>query len=240
MNTASPIAASWDIAWRLVRGCPELQVYETHPGGGTYDCLTLVSRNIKIDINRVGSIHIRHSPAGAAHPMFAAEQWMQRSQGPGGTQQLADEILEFCRVAKQMRVPSARETTYRIIARLLASRQYDDAKWDARSQFLDTADGGGGLRWPVPSVEMSQIPANEIWVIVRDESRPVAWLWDGWLWSPSGERLNLYGRFQSNASIDSLVSLVTDRTVRQGRALPTVRTRGEQPIGSWPESTPSP
>lgn len=78
---AAAIAASWDIAWRLVRACPDLRVYETHPRGGQYDCLTLISPAVKIDINRVGSIHVHHSPRGEAIPLIPAERWLERAVG---------------------------------------------------------------------------------------------------------------------------------------------------------------
>src|SRR4051794_35374654 len=50
---------SWWLASRLVRRHPELKLIETHPGGGQYDCLTLrKDQGTRVDINRVGSIHV--------------------------------------------------------------------------------------------------------------------------------------------------------------------------------------
>lgn len=232
MTTA--IAASWDIAWRLVRACPDLRVYETHPGGGQYDCLTLISPTVKIDINRVGSIHVHHSPGGEAIPLIPAERWLERSRETAGTQALADEVLAFCRVPAGKHPATPHGLTYRVIARVLAAQEYDSHSWDARSQFDDTAGYGGGIRWPLPSPDMNQIAANQLWVVVRD-TEPVSWLWDGWLWTNAGERLSLFGRFQARSSIGELASLVTSRSVLPGTKLPAVQTRDEQPIGSWPQ-----
>ena len=228
------IASSWDIVWRLVRGYPDLRVYETHPGGGTYDCLTIMSETVKIDINRVGSIHVHYSPGGEAIPLISAERWTERSQEPGGTQGLADEILEFCRVPKRKHAPTPYGVTYRVISRVLAAQQYDSHEWDARSQYEDTSGYGGGIRWPVPSPEMNQIAANEVWLILRS-GRAVAWLWNGWVWTDAGERLNIFGRFQSRTSTTTLAAMVTERSVAAGTVLPEVPLRADQPVGSWPQ-----
>lgn len=231
--TAS-IAASWDIAWRLVWACPELRIYETHPAGGTYDCLTLASPTVRIDINRVGSIHVHYSPGGEAIPLIPAELWIERSRDAGGTQDIADDVLQFCRISSGKHAPCPHGVTYRVIARVLAARQYDSTRWDARSQYEDASGYGGGIRWPVPSVEMSQIPANEVWGILRDGEKPIVWLWDGWMWNQVGERINLFSRFQTHTSTDALAGLVTARGISQGAAIPVVDQRGEQPIGTWP------
>lgn len=52
-------ALSWGLAARLARRHPELRITEEHPGGGQYDCLTIVGRGEgnfdHIHLNRVGS-----------------------------------------------------------------------------------------------------------------------------------------------------------------------------------------
>ena len=53
--------ASWRLASEMVRRYPnKLSIIETHPGGGQYDCLTLISEvdGITIHVNRGGSITI--------------------------------------------------------------------------------------------------------------------------------------------------------------------------------------
>ncbi len=54
---------SWELAARLVGRHHGLRVIEDHPGGGQYDCLTIVGmdesqRSFRIDLNRVGSGHV--------------------------------------------------------------------------------------------------------------------------------------------------------------------------------------
>lgn len=56
---------SWWIASELLRRHPDLGLIETHPGGGTYDCLTVVEwaaqPSRRVDLNRNGSIHVAGS-----------------------------------------------------------------------------------------------------------------------------------------------------------------------------------
>ena len=83
------LAASWDIAARLsAAGPPDLRVFQTHPGGGQYDCLTLASPAFHIDINRRGSIHVHR---GANLPPM---QWLERSTEREGTLLVARQIGE--------------------------------------------------------------------------------------------------------------------------------------------------
>jgi hypothetical protein len=61
------LAQSWWLASELARRHPELLLIETHPGGGQYDCLSLVaSGKTLIDINREGRIHVHD---GSAEPI---------------------------------------------------------------------------------------------------------------------------------------------------------------------------
>ena len=77
-------AGSWTVAVEFTRAAPGLQVFETHPGGGQYDCLTLVADDVKVDINRVGSIHAHASPTGEHTPLIPAGQWQAMLARPGG------------------------------------------------------------------------------------------------------------------------------------------------------------
>lgn len=65
-------AASWRLVAEIVRRYPDrFTVIETHPGGGTYDCLTLLDQDKasglhRIEFNSVGSVVVwpRDSPSG--------------------------------------------------------------------------------------------------------------------------------------------------------------------------------
>lgn len=53
---------SWWVASELIRRHPQLELIETHPGGGQYDCLSVLSADgahkLHIDLNRRGRMHI--------------------------------------------------------------------------------------------------------------------------------------------------------------------------------------
>jgi hypothetical protein len=223
------IAASWDLAARLADvGPPDVRVYETHPGGGQYDCLTLAGAQCHIDINRTGSIHVHRGAE------IGPLDWRPRIGEPNGTAQLAEQIGTAFGWRMEQPTMTARSLTYRLLARALAARVFDDGTWDARAQTLDTADAGGGLRWPVPSPEMGRIPANQVWVLTRDDD-PMSWLWDGWAWNARGDRTDLVSRFIDGGRIDELAAALTERVQAVAAPpLPTVPMHGEQPVGAWP------
>lgn len=84
--------------------------------------------------------------------------------------------------------------------------------------------GGSFRQWQAPSTEVSWLPANRVRVITRgaEPRQPVAWLWEGWCWPVSGERIDLMARYAAGARIDELAALVTARRPkRQAPPLPT-------------------
>lgn len=227
-------AGSWEVAARIVSANPALRIYETHPAGGTYDCLSVGGPNVHIDINRAGSIHVHRSPGGEKIGLIPAQEWTTALLTKGTAQRIADQVVEFCRIAVDQPGVTPWLLTYRVIARTLASRVFDSTGWDARQQFEDTSGYSIGIRWPVPSPEMGMIPANLMWVLLRGEQR-IAWLWDGWAWTARGERLNLIAAYNSGARIDDLVAAVTARATKAGApALPEMpRYPEDQPIDEW-------
>ena len=134
-------AGSWLVAAEVVRAAPDLAVYETHPGGGMYDCLSLFGDGVRLEINREGSIHVTESPLGEAVPLL--KTWTRKATKPGGARDLARQLLAAAgREWPDRRPPTTpRVLTYRVIARLLAARALDTPVWDVRSQFLDTSGG---------------------------------------------------------------------------------------------------
>lgn len=66
---------SWWIASEFLRRHPEFNLFETHPGQGQYDCLTILSLqrmdHRHIDLNRVGRMHIHSGMA----PRFDESRW---------------------------------------------------------------------------------------------------------------------------------------------------------------------
>ncbi len=90
MTAVDPLlnAASWTLAANLTRAHPDFQIRETHPGGGLYDCLTIVDDRRTVWINRAGSIRIE-PPRDAAEQVLAAETWQAAVKHHAGQRRLA-------------------------------------------------------------------------------------------------------------------------------------------------------
>ncbi|WP_062306741.1 TY-Chap2 family putative peptide chaperone [Demequina subtropica] len=224
------IAASWDIAARVVAIDPASRVYEYHPMGGMYDCLAIGRQGMQIDINRNGSVHVRESVGGEANPLVPLEQWHDIVSSAPGTAAIVGTIAAHCRLdgaKKPSRAPWP--LTYQVVARVLASRIFDSAVWDCRLQ-LDDSSGHYSeppLRFESPSPEAKSIPPTEFWAIMRNDE-PIAYLWNGWAWNGVGERINLASRFARGDSIDALArDLVTRSGVKASTELPPVRVQVE-------------
>lgn len=229
-------ACSWVIASELARAMPALRVFHTHPGGGLYDVLAVVGPGVDIQINRSGSIHVMGAGDATEHPTLGYLRWQQRLVEGVNPQEIAKEVAREAGIPW----PSPRPKTvphvlcYRVIARLLSTRLTDAEEWTATTQFIDTAGEGGGLFNEVPSVEMSAIPANHVWMISRDTT-PVAWLWDGWGWNSNHERINLQARYRQGSTLDSLVAELTHPPAPDSATtLPLLGEMGAQPEFAWP------
>ncbi|WP_062377744.1 TY-Chap2 family putative peptide chaperone [Demequina pelophila] len=224
------IAASWDFAARIVGIDPASRVYEYHPGGGMYDCLSIGRQGLKIDINRNGSVHVHVSDGGEAMPLVEAEEWRAAASSAPGTAALLERLAAHCRLSAT-KSPSRAPwpLTYQVIARVLASRIFDSALWDCRLQFDDSSGhySEPNLRFTAPSPEASSIPPTEFWAIMRDD-KPVAYVWNGWAWNGVGERINLAARYSRGDSIDALArDLVSRSGTKASTTLPPVRVQVE-------------
>lgn len=235
MTAVDPLlnAASWTLAANLTRAHPDFQIRETHPGGGLYDCLTLVDDRRTVWINRAGSIRIE-PPRDAAEQVLAAETWQAAVQHHAGQRRLAEQILAACHLRWPTPLPPATPAvlTYRVAARLLANQVQRNPPLDVRSQFLDTSGPTScDIVQPVPSAEMAALPAREVWRVLDDKTT-VAWLWNGWAWTGGGERRDLVASYDSGATLDDLVELLTSPTSpRRAPVLPLIDRLPAQPTG---------
>ncbi|WP_214403721.1 TY-Chap2 family putative peptide chaperone [Pseudonocardia lacus] len=179
------LAQSWWIASELVRRHPHLRLIETHPGGGQYDCLTLLdSRSASpgslVDLNRAGSIHIKD---GAREPL----DWNTVFAARGG-HDIIRRIEAAAGLHPSVPAPPTGPTalTYRVLARILTSLVDDRRTWDARNGQLDSSGHDCGRRSELdrfPSVvealrdilpdDLFGEPAYRFWILLRDTD-PVA------------------------------------------------------------------
>lgn len=227
-DTRVRLAASWDLAARIVAMDSMSRIYEYHPADGMYDCLAVGRRGLTIDINRAGSVHVHASAGGEAHPLIPTEEWRATAASALGTSELAARVATHCRLdgsKKASRAPWP--LTYQVIARVLASRIFDSALWDCRLQLWDSAEhySKPPLRFEAPSPEAAAIPSTEFWAIMRD-GKPIAFLWNGWAWNGVGERINLAARFARGDSIDALARDLVNRSGSKATTdLPPVRVQ---------------
>ncbi|MEU7906318.1 hypothetical protein [Actinoplanes sp. NPDC049118] len=134
-------ALSWWFAASLARRHPELWIFETHPGGGLYDCLDSVtlgngSTDPYISINRAGSVHF---------PRSGADAWQfTRLLHPSG--ELIRKAEETTGLSTPASTPAAtpRNLAYRVAA-TLTGMTANAAKWFAvRSALVDSSGMDGG------------------------------------------------------------------------------------------------
>lgn len=141
------IAASWWVASELVRRNPRLELIETHPGGGQYDCLSLVeaadgSWATLIDLNRAGSMHVQRVVGGRP---FAPLSWDSAHRSDD-----AHDAVRQLEAAAGLTPPQPAPATgpaaltYRVVARLLAAMVNDRRRWDVRNEQHDTSGWEGG------------------------------------------------------------------------------------------------
>ncbi len=235
MTAVDPLlnAASWTLAANLTRAHPDFQIRETHPGGGLYDCLTLVDDRRTVWINRAGSIRIE-TGQGAADHAIAAETWQASAQHPAGQRHLTEQILAACDLSWPTPLPPTAPAvlTYRVAAHLLANKVQRKPPWDVRSQFLDTSGPSGcAIVEAVPSAEMAALPAREVWRVLNGNAT-VVWLWNGWGWSLGGERRDLMASYDGGATLDELVAVLTSpASTRHAPVLPALDRPQTQPTG---------
>lgn len=213
-------AASWRLAAELVAGIPTARITETHPGGGQYDCLTIMTSGhqgelVHLDVNRNGSLHVHEAPQRTEG--IPSERLWARATRPGGAEQLAAELLAATGLIKQAaraRNRSAARLTYQVIAHTLTARSLDKAEWDCRS-VNDESEGRQAIRAdlrPEPGALEGAEPA-QIWALTADR-HVVAWLWEGWAYLPGGERVDLTRQRAAGASLADLAALITRRLPR--------------------------
>ncbi len=146
--------ASWRIATELIRRHPKkLTILETHPGGGQYDCLTLIKRKLDsgspvrlMDMNRVGSLHVHRTFADELdEPVHWSDIWEEMSsiEDP---KVLLDRIEAAIGLSHHGKPPvsNGEVLAYRVITALLSTAAYGRVLWECRNGYVDTSGYGGG------------------------------------------------------------------------------------------------
>jgi hypothetical protein len=203
-------------------------VIETHPGGGLYDCLTVLDRRTpseqRIDLNREGSAHVQpfaQDQNATSWPTFWDE--FISADDP------RDVLRKLCETAGLPPVtsmpPSTPTTlTYRVIAGFLAHAAFGRKAWECRNGFDDTSGYGGGVRedyftpWAEatrlaaePRPGLLHIAAYDYWFLVCD-GEPMACLnTSGEVWDDDGQRWDLMSLYSSERRIWPVISVALGR-----------------------------
>lgn len=192
MNRQLIEVASWQIVSELQRRYSDrVKIIETHPGGGLYDCLSLVNNDLRhiAIFNRVGSGFSVFQKCDGNSTSESTKTWeeMLDYENP---KMLLDEISGMIGLPIPKRLPPSNPTilTYRFIASFLKHSVFGRHRWRCRNGFLDTSGMGGGvindfqlypgamqrLRVTLSDDVLNQ-PAYRFWFLRKDDI-PVACL----------------------------------------------------------------
>lgn len=219
-------ALAWWVASELIRRHPkDLRVIETHPGGGMYDCLTLISRDRGlnlIQLNRTGGIQIRYADRNNRNQEFYAE-WLALLRLGRQRKLFIKSIEEALNLpTRSNSLPTHQYSVgARLIANLAGRIAFSNKTWDVRNAMEDTSGVGGGPldKWMAsfPQLDLPRLetdlfgsPHYRYWCLLDfnkeptlciDIDRGLAWR------SPTG-RYDLMDLYASNRSIDFLVQQI--------------------------------
>jgi hypothetical protein len=198
--------ASWRIATEVVRQFPgTLRLYETHPGGGQYDCLSLHDhRGLHLaDFNRHGRFHVFHKPNGESRNPEPWDIWraMAETNDMKSILKQVDEMIGFTKPAKLPK-STPRTIVYRFIASFLSHAAFTPWQWRVVSGMCDTSGYGGGvhrdyfakfpgtktrLETPEKGDPLHQ-PAYRFWFLVEDDKPRLCLEDTGRAWKLGGKQ----------------------------------------------------
>lgn len=180
-------ALSWRVVTELWRRFPDrFFLIETHPGGGQYDCLSLIESNNGLqsvfDVNRGGgSVHLHRGRTPQSWP-----DWVDRMLAE--PLRFLDALGEAYGVAPPKSLPKSTPDTisFRYICEFLTHAVGRLERWECRNGFCDTSGWGGGKQesWfsRFPGIENTQPPqagakgeidrAYGYWFLLQD-AKPV-------------------------------------------------------------------
>ena len=219
-------ALAWWLVSELIRRHPkELRVIETNPGGGMYDCLTLVSRDrglTLMQLNRTGRIKIRYTDRSNYNQEFYAE-WLALLRLGRQRKLFIKSIEEALNLpTRSNALPTHQHSVgIRLIANLAGRIAFSNKTWDVRNAMVDTSGVGGGPneKWMAsfPQLDLARLetdffgsPYYRYWCLLDFNKKPMLCIDvdKGLAWqSPTG-RHDLMDLYAGNRSIDYLVQQV--------------------------------
>ncbi|MFF9564740.1 hypothetical protein ACF1AJ_15450 [Leifsonia sp. NPDC014704] len=159
------LASYWWLASELVRRNPKLELRETYPNDGFYDCLSLFGDGshgpVHIDLNRVGSVHVHPD-----HIHFTEVGELMSQENP---HEAVKRIEEVAGLTPAIKAPasSARVVTLRVMAALMNYLVNDRSRWDLRM----LTPGSSGYAIPILDtigMDQNKSPLPEVFRDVAD------------------------------------------------------------------------
>ena len=216
---------SWRLVAELWRRFPDrFRLIETHPGGGQYDCLSLVTRGPEpvtvLDVNRVGSLHVTGA-GGAAGGSW--RDWPDRILGSSGPEFL-DEVTRALGLTVPRRLPASTPSTvaYRFVAEFLTHSVGRREAWECRNGYCDTSGWGGGPRedWfsRLPHVPVAERPpraaaflgepAYHYWFLLREGVPELCLGDDGTAYAGDGAAHDLFGLYRRKRAVWPVITAI--------------------------------
>ena len=215
-------SASWSLASEFLRAFPTWRVFHTHPGGGQYDCLLLVDRVdsplVRIDINRHGSIHAHVTTPGSEQVGYSDSDWFESLIGGTPPRDLAQGVCRSVGIQWPERAPATNRwsLTYRVIAQVVTDSSLSRHPLRGTTWWFDSSGAEDSfLLISTPHRELEPIDPSEVWLLM-DEDVACGWLWNGWVWTGTQERLDLYARYRAGATVGSLAAQIVDLSYLSG------------------------
>ena len=215
-------AMSWTLVSEFLRRYPRrFSVYETHPGGGMYDCLSIYDGKTHFcDFNRNGSIHLWATPQGSGLTDSITKPWELMVQ-----QDVPRDLLNRICTGLQLKIPSklpaadAPTILFRVVAAFMRMNAFDLHEWRLVNGVLDTSGYGGGNRSDFDAIpglrerlRIAPAPpghtdrAYSFWFLRRDERPLVGFEINGTAWGATGARLDFEKQYRTSKSVAAVVS----------------------------------
>lgn len=218
---------SWRLATEMYRRYPDqLSLVEMHPGGGQYDCLSLLSNDddLTIHINREGSVAVWSKAANLDSERPWGQKWSQHLIGSEDLKEDLDELSNLIRWQIPNPLPPSTPgvITFRFITEFLTHVPLSRRQWEWRNGFHDTAGYSGGVmadwfaafpqalesaREQGPRGFMSN-SEYKFWFLVKnmaDKSPSVCLETNGNAYTKDGRTLNLFEIYEKERRIWPLI-----------------------------------
>lgn len=224
MNKQLREISSWRIISELTRRFPgKFTIIETHPGGGTYDCLSLYTKKEEhlADFNRGGTFHVFMSFDGLRKEDPCYDIWSELFK-TDDYKEVLDNICRMMGLKVPKHLPSSTATVivYRFIAAFLAHSYMGLEYWECRNGMFDSSapyECGGvksdfdsfpgakeRLRVSLKGDILNQ-PAYRFWFLKRNSEPLVCLESSGSLWTKDGRTYDLMGMYKKERRIWPLI-----------------------------------